>query len=311
MEAEPKEKQNVKEEAKLPQAITERPSGEYWQAHRKYLYEASQKNEAELTIEERRSLLCHPPVTVPEKIRQYLDAEASWHRRRVEYLGKFRLMKAIKEEAEKKDKSVRSEGKAENKKKEVEPMKDDKYVSLRLKRKRSQKASKEEPKAKRAKVSKPEEEDEVSEEQWGRFTDELETRYKMNPVLIDEMGERIDKLLLPKVSWSLKRTRTTAYEEQIQAKTAKKIQEWKAQEKDEKKVEASLTEIKQEKKKLGAEVVSQMKVMAALEQEVVKWLLTTETKLKNTSWKTEGFSWANNRKPQNLLDKWLGKSLIL
>jgi hypothetical protein len=219
----------------------------------------------------------NPPVALSERIKQYLDAEASWYRRRVEYLGKFRMMKAIKEETQKQDKT---EGKAENKKKEDELMKDDKYVSLRMKRKRIQRASKEEPKAKRAKVSKPEEEEEVSEEQWGRFTDELETRYKMNPVLIDEMGERIDKFLLPKVTWSLKRTHTNTYEEQIKAETTKKIQEWKTQEKDEKKLEAMLTELKQKKKNLREVVVMQAKVMATLTEEVVKWLSKQEERVR-------------------------------
>jgi hypothetical protein len=245
MEAEAKERQKVKEESKPPQAITERPAGEHWRAHPKYRYEASQKKEAELTTEERRGLLMNPPVAMPERVRQYLDAEAGWHRRRAEYLGKFRLMKAIKEEAEKKEKSDKSEGKAENKKKGDEQMKDEKYVSLRMKRKRSQKTSNEEPKGKRPRTTAPEEE-EVSEEQWGRFTDELETRYKMNTVLIDEMGERIDRLLVPKITWSLKRTYTNTYEEQMQTETAKKIQERKdkmAQEKDEKKLEAMLTEL--------------------------------------------------------------------
>jgi hypothetical protein len=271
----------VKEESKLIHAIRERPSGEHWKASQKYLYEASQKKEAELTIEERRSLLLLPPVEVPDQVRQFLDAEAIWHRRRVEYLGKFRLMKTIKEEVEKKEKSDKAESKAENNKKEDEPMKDDKYVSLRMKRKRvHQKSSKDEPKPKRVRVSAPEEE-EVSEEQWGRFTDELETRYKMNPILIDEMGERIDRLLVPKVSWSLKRTHTDAYEEQIKAETAKKIQEWKdkmAQEKDEKELEATLTELKHEKKKLREVVVMQAKVMAMLKEEVVKWLSQQEEK---------------------------------
>jgi hypothetical protein len=79
MEAEPKEKQqeNQKEAEATGKTIV-KPSGNHWQTHKKYLYEAMNKKETELTIEEKRSLLSNPPILLPEKIKLYLDAEALW-----------------------------------------------------------------------------------------------------------------------------------------------------------------------------------------------------------------------------------------
>jgi hypothetical protein len=250
------------------------PTLALWKPHKKYPYGLLSKKEEELSNEEKKSLLSHPPLVLPEKVKQYLDAEASWYKHRVDYLGKMKATKALQ--------TMRT---MKGKKGEDEPMKEVTYESKRQKRKRAKSATTgEEPKAKRVKVSNTAadlETEEVTEEQWGRLTDELETRHKMNLVLIDEIGDRVEKALEPTYTKVLKRTHTSAYEDQITASTLKQVSEWMKKheaEKDEKKQEGLENEIKQEKKQLRQIVVAQHKLMESLEQDVINWLSTTEAK---------------------------------
>jgi hypothetical protein len=252
------------------------PTVALWKPHIKYPYGLLSKKEEELSTEEKKSLLSHPPLVLPEKVKQYLDAEASWHKHRVDYLGKMKATKALQ--------TMRI---MKGKKGEDEPMKELEvtYESKRQKRKRAKSANAgEEPKAKRVKVSNTAadlETEEVTEEQWGRLTDELETRHKMNLVLIDEIGDRVDKAMEPTYAIVLKRTHTSTYEDQITASTLKQVSEWMKKheaEKDEKKLEGLENEIKQEKKQLRQVVIAQNKLMGPLEQDVINWLSTTEAK---------------------------------
>jgi hypothetical protein len=251
------------------------PAGMYWRAHRKYLYEALNAKEAELSVEEKRSLLLNPPLILTDKVKLYLDAESVWYKRRVEYLGKMKITRAIRALTRQ---TETAETTIEEKKKD-EPMKSIKYESQRQKRKRFRDLEppfREEPKAKRAKTSAlSEKEEEISEEQWGRFTDELENKYKLNPSLIDEMGEKIDKWLEPTFKPILNRTHTSAYEDQIGFETQKRIQELNENSKNQEKLQTIETQSKQEKKQLRQVMLIELKVMAAFERDVIEWLLAT------------------------------------
>jgi hypothetical protein len=59
------------------------------------------KKLANLATNERRGLLLHTMIVLPDRVKRYLDAEAVWYRRKVEYLEKFRKMKAIQEKVAK------------------------------------------------------------------------------------------------------------------------------------------------------------------------------------------------------------------
>jgi beta-galactosidase beta subunit len=226
-----------------------------WKPHSKYLYGSLNKKESELTKEEKKLMLLHPPLAIPERVKRYLDTEMMvWNLQETYYSKTKQLQQMQTQKDESRMQDVKSNEKESNIKK----------------RKRTFSIT--EPATKRRPMINV-----IEAEQVENLVEELEKERRVPGEVVEQALKEIEKLTRGETIERLRRTHLTAVttpapagqqQQPQERKETKSVQEPKTQ------PTGTEEEMKQEKKLLREKIVAGQVELEKLDGDVKKWLMS-------------------------------------
>jgi hypothetical protein len=229
-----------------------------WKPHSKYLYGSLNKKENELTNEEKKLMLLHPPLAIPERVKRYLDTELMVWNLQETYYTKVKQLQQVQIH------------------KEESKMQDEKSTTKETSnKKRKRTFSITEPATKRRSKTNV-----IEPEVVEQLVEELERERRVTGEVVEHALKEIEKLTRGETIERLRRTHLTTVTTPTSAGQQQQPQERKeignetkpVQEQPKTQPIGTEEEMKKEKKLLREKIVAGQVELEKLDGDVKKWL---------------------------------------